>query len=147
MGCTPPSALVPPPILVEGLGFMVYRGTSPIRNSAPLGPCRRTMPTAPWKSLRGGAVSFERGTPVGLGIRMKGLGCRVSGVGCRVSGCLANPETWEKPQRFGNRSTMERARAWSCHIGETTKTDRARSRRVCPVPTLKTTIHRRFGVL
>ena len=27
----------------------VYRGASPIRNSAPLGPCSRTMPRALWK--------------------------------------------------------------------------------------------------
>ena len=41
-----------------------YRGTSPIRNSAPLGPYHRTMPRALWKPLGGGAVSYERGDPV-----------------------------------------------------------------------------------
>jgi len=40
-----------------------YRGTSLIRNSAPLGPYSATMPGALW-TPRGGAVSYERGTPV-----------------------------------------------------------------------------------
>ena len=37
-----------------------YRGTSLIRNSAPLGPYSRNMPRA----LGGGGGSYERGTPV-----------------------------------------------------------------------------------
>ena len=37
-----------------------YRGTLLIRNRLPLGPYSRTMPRA----LGGGAVSYERGTPV-----------------------------------------------------------------------------------
>ena len=42
-----------------------YRGTSLIRNSASLGPYSRTMHRTLWKPwLGGGAVSYERGTPV-----------------------------------------------------------------------------------
>ena len=37
-----------------------YRGASLIIYSAPLGPCSRTVPRA----RGGGAVSYERGTPV-----------------------------------------------------------------------------------
>jgi len=48
-----------PPGVAEG-----YRGTSLIRNSAPLGPYSRTMPRTIWRPLGGGAVSYERGTPV-----------------------------------------------------------------------------------
>ena len=40
------------------------RGTSLIRNSAPLGLHSRTMPRTLWWSWVGGAVSYERGTPV-----------------------------------------------------------------------------------
>jgi len=42
--------------------------TSLIRNSAPLTPYRRAMLRALWWSSRGGAVSYERGTPVGLNL-------------------------------------------------------------------------------
>ena len=45
-----------------------YRGTSLIRNDALLGPYSRTMPVALWWSEGGGAVSFERGTPVRLNL-------------------------------------------------------------------------------
>ena len=38
------------------------RGTSLIRNSAPVGPYRRTMPRLLWRSWGGAAVSYERGT-------------------------------------------------------------------------------------
>ena len=40
--------------------------TSLIRNSAPLTPYRRAMLRALWWSSRGGAVSYERGTPVAV---------------------------------------------------------------------------------
>ena len=40
------------------------RGTSLMRNSAPLGPYSRTMPRAPRWSYGGGAVFYERGNPV-----------------------------------------------------------------------------------
>ena len=40
-----------------------YRGTSLWRNQAPLGPYNRTMP-GPYNSPRGGAFSYEPGTPV-----------------------------------------------------------------------------------
>ena len=43
------------------------RGTSLIRNSDPLGPYSRTIPTALRWSWWGGAVSYERGTPVPQG--------------------------------------------------------------------------------
>ena len=39
-----------------------YRGTSLVRNNAPLGPQSGTMPRDLW--LRG-PISYERGTPVG----------------------------------------------------------------------------------
>ena len=42
-----------------GGGAGGYRGTSLIRNRPPLGPYSRTMPRALWKSLGGGAVSYE----------------------------------------------------------------------------------------
>ena len=38
-------------------GIPLYRGTSLIRNSGPLGPYSRTLPRALWWSYRGGAVS------------------------------------------------------------------------------------------
>jgi hypothetical protein len=41
-----------------------FRGTSLIRNSLPLGPYSRTM----HRALGGGAVSYERGSPVLEGI-------------------------------------------------------------------------------
>jgi len=41
-----------------------YRGTSLIRNRAPLGPYSRIMPMALLWPYGGGAVSYERGTPV-----------------------------------------------------------------------------------
>jgi len=45
--------------------FLRYRGTSLIRNSAPLGPYSRTMPLeGTLEALAGGPVSYERGTPV-----------------------------------------------------------------------------------
>ena len=56
-------------------GLRVYRGTSLIRKRAPLGPYSGTMQRALRWSQRGGAVSFERGTPVG---------CRVQDEGCQV---------------------------------------------------------------
>ena len=43
---------------------LCYRGTSLIKNSAPLGPYSRTVPRALRWSWGGGAVSYERGTPV-----------------------------------------------------------------------------------
>ena len=46
-----------------------YRGTLQIKNSAPPGPYSRTMPRALWWSYGGGAVSYERGTPVLAGER------------------------------------------------------------------------------
>ena len=46
-----------------------YRGISPIRNSTPLGPYSRTMPRALWWPYEGGAVSYERGTPVSVSPR------------------------------------------------------------------------------
>ena len=39
-----------------------YRGTSLMRNSAPLGPYSRTIPGALRWSRRGVAVSYDRGT-------------------------------------------------------------------------------------
>jgi hypothetical protein len=45
-------ATSPPPI------DATYRGTSLIRNSAPLGPYSRTMPRALWWSYGGGADSY-----------------------------------------------------------------------------------------
>ena len=43
---------------------MDYRGTSVLRNNAPLGPYSRKMPGALWRPKGGGAVSYERGSPV-----------------------------------------------------------------------------------
>ena len=42
----------------------VYRGTSLMGKSSPLGPYIRTIPRVIWWSYGGGAVSYERGTPV-----------------------------------------------------------------------------------
>ena len=42
----------------------IYRGTSLIRNSNPLGPYSSNMPRALWWSQGAGAVSYQRGTPV-----------------------------------------------------------------------------------
>jgi hypothetical protein len=50
-----------------------YRSTSPIRNSAPLGPYSRTMPRALWKPQGGAGVSYERGTPVGFKVWCSGF--------------------------------------------------------------------------
>ena len=44
--------------------FLKCRGSSHIRNSAPLGPYSGTMTRALWKPWGGGAVSYERGNPV-----------------------------------------------------------------------------------
>jgi len=44
--------------------FIDYRGTPLIRNRHLVGPCSRTMPRLLWRSQGGGAVSYERGTPV-----------------------------------------------------------------------------------
>jgi len=49
-----------------------YRGTSLIRNCRAIGPCSRTMPRALSWSYGGGAVSYERGSPVTLGARAQG---------------------------------------------------------------------------
>jgi len=62
---------------VEGLGVKLqgdgrpqaeraYRGTSLVRNRHPVGPYSRTMPRLLWWPRGGGAVSYERGTPVGV---------------------------------------------------------------------------------
>ena len=44
--------------------YRSYRGTLFIRNTPLLGTYSRTMPRALWWSLGGGAISYERGTPV-----------------------------------------------------------------------------------
>ena len=46
------------------ISHATYRGTSIIRNSAPLGPYERNMTKALWRLDGGGAASCERGTPV-----------------------------------------------------------------------------------
>ena len=48
---------------LAGTQLSMYRDTSLIRNYAPLGPYCRIVPRALW-CLRGGAVSYERDTPV-----------------------------------------------------------------------------------
>ena len=45
-----------------------YRGTSFIRNRHPVGPCLGS-----YGGPRGGAVSYERGTPVALPLPERGL--------------------------------------------------------------------------
>jgi len=57
---------------MDGLECGEYRGTSLIRNSAPLGPYSRTMSRALWSSWGDGAVSYERGTPVGFAVLQDG---------------------------------------------------------------------------
>jgi len=42
----------------------LYTGTSLMRNRTPLGPYSGTMPRTLWWSLGGGALFYERGTPV-----------------------------------------------------------------------------------
>ena len=68
-----------------GTGAMrvVYRGTSFIRNSAPLGPFSRTTQRALWWPYGGGGVSYEQGTPVPSRIRARS-GCvkTLSGDSC-----------------------------------------------------------------
>ena len=46
------------------LDYPPYRGSSLIRNGAPLGPYSRTMPCRALRWSYGGAVFYERGTPV-----------------------------------------------------------------------------------
>ena len=41
-----------------------YKGISLIKDSLPLGPYSRIMPRVLWWSSGGGALSYERGTPV-----------------------------------------------------------------------------------
>ena len=41
----------------------MYRGTSLIRDRTSLEPYSRTMPRDIWWSWRGGALSYEQGTP------------------------------------------------------------------------------------
>jgi len=49
----------------EGVGqITMYRGTSLIRSSDFLRPYSRTVPRGPYVGPRGGAISYERGTPV-----------------------------------------------------------------------------------
>ena len=48
----------------------MYRGTSLTRNTPLLGPCSRTMDTV---VLKGGAASYERGTPVASASLVVGL--------------------------------------------------------------------------
>ena len=47
-----------------------YRGTSPIRNIAPLGPYRRTMHWALWKPLGGGLFLMSEVPLYAAGLRM-----------------------------------------------------------------------------
>jgi hypothetical protein len=56
--------LVPPALGGSCGGKGLYRGTSLIKTRTPLEPYSRHMPRALWWPLGGGAVSFERGTPV-----------------------------------------------------------------------------------
>ena len=70
-------------ILPEGLG---YRGTSLIRNSAPVGPYSRTMPRALWWFQGGAGSSYKRGTPVGGRWVIEGSRCRVEGEEFRAQG-------------------------------------------------------------
>jgi len=100
-----------------GLEFRVqgaYRGTSPIRNSADLGPYSRAIPRALWWSQGGGLFLMSEvplyalrpgdepsGSPTqGSGFRgfpKPFLGCRVQGgLGCRVQmscGPTINPRS------------------------------------------------------
>ena len=55
-----------------------YRGTSLVRNNAPLGPQSGTMPRDLW--LRG-PISYERGTPVGTSETSKEGGSRSTAAG------------------------------------------------------------------
>ena len=59
---TSENGLFGPTVRVGGVGW--YRGTSLIRKHPTLGPYSRPMPRALWWALGGGAVSYERGTPV-----------------------------------------------------------------------------------
>ena len=49
---------------------MHYRGTPLISKSLPVGHYSRTMPRALWWPWGGGAVSYERGTPVPAKVAM-----------------------------------------------------------------------------
>ena len=50
----------------ETLPMNPYRGTLLKRNHPPLRPYTRPVPRAPWWTQGGGAVAYERGTPVTL---------------------------------------------------------------------------------
>ena len=60
---SPPGARCAPPPFPPSVSSG-FRSTSLIRNSAPLGSYSRSMPRALWWWQGGGAVSYERGTPV-----------------------------------------------------------------------------------
>jgi len=53
-------------LISHRIGGGAYRGTSLIRKRHPVGPYSRTMPRLLWRSWGGGAVSYQRGTPVPL---------------------------------------------------------------------------------
>jgi len=63
-----------------------FRGTSPIRNSAPLGPYSRTMPRALWKPEGGGLFLMSE---VPLELLSKGVPPRSTGKQRDVSGVIA----------------------------------------------------------
>ena len=56
-------------LLLLAFACRVYTGTSLTRNCHPLGPCGRPVPEALRRSLGGGALSYERGTPVAFRFR------------------------------------------------------------------------------
>ena len=59
-----PESLAAKPLTLNGgadaLDAQPYRGTSLIRTSPPLGPCRRTKPRALWWSLEGGGGRMSK---------------------------------------------------------------------------------------
>ena len=72
----------------------LYRGTSLIRKRLLPGPCSRAMNTALWWPSGGGAVSYERGTPVSWGMPSS---CSVSGALFLKNKAQALPLTFAGP--------------------------------------------------
>jgi len=71
-----------------------YRGTSLIRNTPLLGPYSRTIPRVLGWFWGGGAVSYERGTPVGITFRGEKQEFRIGKIIFRAVVRRCGPSVW-----------------------------------------------------
>ena len=71
-----------------------YRGTSLIRNIPLLGPSSRTIPRVLGWSWGGGAISYERGTPVGITCRGEKQEFRIGKIIFRAVVRRCGPSVW-----------------------------------------------------